>query len=487
MSFAEKNSWVQRGFQVIAMINSLAVLFILSIYAYGGFFSRYVADDYCEAVDLFQAQNVLDATLKAYQTWMNSYSLMLFVQFSEWGGIWGFRLMSGVTILLWVICLMWLISEIGKALGLRLSIAVKLWIAGLAIFLSLYQTSALFQILYWRTGLIPYTLPLAFFVGIAAFILWYARHAFQRSRALWSGTLCVGLVFFASGLGETTAALQIGLLAIAVPLVWLTRAEHQRKDVLTMLITALVFAVISMLIIAFSPGTSARLDIVMEQPPVFNPIKLSLRVFAITSHFLWDTLKVAPLPNLISIAVSFGILYFHTSNGSGNLLQTPLVRIRVAIVAVLVFMFIVVGFSFAPSTFVFNYPAARVRFAAHFVVTLSLIFEGGLFGILAGRLHLPIKADILKGLAVCLLGLLALYPLYTASKISGSMVEYQRFAIAWDERDAYIKKSVAEGAKDLVVVQLDSVGGVGEYKGEKSFWINVCAANYYGLDSLIAP
>jgi hypothetical protein len=155
--------------------------------------------------------------------------------------------------------------------------------------------------------------------------------------------------------------------------------------------------------------------------------------------------------------------------------------------AVLLFTFIVVGFSFAPSAFVRTYPVARARFAAQFVVTMSLILEGGLLGILASRLHLPVKVDILKGLTVGFLGLLTIYPLYTAPKISASMVEYQKFAIAWDERDAYIKKSIAEGAKDLVVIQLDSVGGVGEYKGNKSFWINSCAARYYGLDSLIAP
>jgi len=80
-----------------------------------------------------------------------------------------------------------------------------------------------------------------------------------------------------------------------------------------------------------------------------------------------------------------------------------------------------------------------------------------------------------------------LYPLRAASKVSASLVEYQKYAIAWDARDAYIKKSVAEGVKDLVVVQLDSMGGVGEYKGKKSYWINSCAARYYGLDSLIAP
>jgi hypothetical protein len=80
-----------------------------------------------------------------------------------------------------------------------------------------------------------------------------------------------------------------------------------------------------------------------------------------------------------------------------------------------------------------------------------------------------------------------LYPLHAASKVSDSIPEYRSYAIAWDARDAYIRKSVAEGAKDLVVVQLDSMGGVGEYKGRKSYWINSCAARYYGLDSLIAP
>jgi len=100
---------------------------------------------------------------------------------------------------------------------------------------------------------------------------------------------------------------------------------------------------------------------------------------------------------------------------------------------------------------------------------------------------LPIKADILVVAAVGLLGLLAIYPLLAASKISEPIHQYQSFATAWDARDAYIRKSVAAGAKDLVVTQLDSVGGVLEYKGNPASWVNVCAAQYYGLDSLIAP
>jgi hypothetical protein len=65
--------------------------------------------------------------------------------------------------------------------------------------------------------------------------------------------------------------------------------------------------------------------------------------------------------------------------------------------------------------------------------------------------------------------------------------EYRYFATAWDARDASIQQAIAEGATDLVVVQLDSIGGVGEYKGNEKDWINRCASRFYGLNTLRAP
>ena len=483
MGFLKGNGWVDRFFHGVAVLNGVAALCALAIYAYAGVFARYLSDDYCESAWLISSQNLIDATLKAYYSWLNSYSIMLFVQLIDWAGIWGFQIMSGVMILLWVAAMAWLSSGIGKSLSLRLNPAIHLWLAGLAIFLSLYQAPALYQILYWRTGMIPYTLPLVFFAGIAAYVIWYARFPYRKTRALWAGVVLFALVFFASGLGETTAALQIGVLVVAVLAVWLTRSEHGRRDILTMLAVSLIGAIVSILIIAFSPGTTTRLDSIMRQPPIYNPVELSLDVMVFTSQFVWDALKVAPLPNLVSIAIPLGIMYFNSSNGTG--ISSP--RLRLAALILLAFIFFVVGCSFAPSAFVRTYPAARARFAAHFVLTLGLILEGGILGLLLGRIRLPVKAEAAKFLVVVFLALSTLYPLQAASKVYASIPEYQRFAAAWDERDAYIRKSIAAGAKDLVVVQLDSIGGVGEYKGDRRFWINVCAAQYYGLDSITAP
>lgn len=489
MDFSKRNDWANRLFQIVASLNSLAVLFVLSVYAYGGLFSRYQADDYCESVYLLSSQNLLDATFKAYVSWLNSYSVLLFVQLIDWAGIWGFRLMAGVTILFWVLSLTWLFSEIGKALNFRLHSMTNLWFAGVAIFLSLYQAPALYQILYWRTSLIPYTLPLAFFILITAFVLWYARFPYRKPQAVWAGILCVGLVFFAGGLGETTSALQIGLLAIAVVVVWLTRKEHQRKDILSILAVSLAGAVVSILLLAFSPGTITRLNVITTRFPIYNPIELSLDVIVYTSQFLWDAFKVAPLPNLISIIAPLGILYYQLSDRQGNLPQVSSSRIRLTLVLFPVFMFIIIGCSFAPSAFVRTFPVARARFAAHFVLTLGLVLEGGLLGIFVSRIGLPVKAGLVKVVVVVFLGLLILYPLRASAKVYASLSENRAFAAAWDVRDAYIRQSVSDGARDLVVVQLEPIGGVGEYRGKTSgtIWINNCAAKFYGLDTLFAP
>jgi hypothetical protein len=90
-------------------------------------------------------------------------------------------------------------------------------------------------------------------------------------------------------------------------------------------------------------------------------------------------------------------------------------------------------------------------------------------------------------LASGLLILTFLYPVRAAIRISGLAPRYRTEASAWDARDRQIRQAVAAGATDLVVVQLDTPPGVQEYKGNEFFWVNRCAAEYYGLRSLRAP
>ncbi len=70
MSLAKKNSgWVS----LLFFIGVLSACVPLAVYAYLGTFSRYLADDYCASTYLYSSQNIVEATLRAYSLWGNSY------------------------------------------------------------------------------------------------------------------------------------------------------------------------------------------------------------------------------------------------------------------------------------------------------------------------------------------------------------------------------------------------------------------------------
>lgn len=148
---------------------------------------------------------------------------------------------------------------------------------------------------------------------------------------------------------------------------------------------------------------------------------------------------------------------------------------------------IAITVNFAPSAYAQSYPSARVRFPSVFLLTLMLIAAGSLLGYLLGQ-RKPLPASMLfHRLALAILLLACLYPVRAAVRIYDHVPEYRARAAAWDARDAYIRQAVAQGATDLEVVQLDTIGGVQEYKGNPAFWVNRCAAVFYGLNSLRAP
>jgi len=481
----ERNVFVVR---IVSILNVFAVLYVLSVYINGGFYSRYQADDYCNTVVLLSSANIFDAVIHAYNTWLNSYSILVVIQLIERTGLWGSHLVAAFTILIWVGGLTWLFSEIGKAARLNPDFWSNLWLAGLVVFLSFYQAPNLHQILYWRAAMVPYTMPLVFFVCNFALLLWYARLPFHKNRAIWVGCVSAFLVFFAAGLGETTGGLQVGLFFIAVLAAWMTKLHLRRADVWFILLISLAVAVISLLIIAFSPGTAIRLDTLSaKSAPVYNPILLSVRTASFTLHFILDVVKNLPLPILFALSMSFGVFYVVSFTEEKNAHQIPASHLRLAALAVPVFVFIAIGFSFAPSAFAQSYPVARARFAAHFILTLGVLLEGGLLGMLAARFRLPIRPNFARSVIILLLGLALVYPLHASTKLRHPMAVFQRWATQWDTRDAYIRQAVADGATDLEVEQLDTIGGVQEYKHDPNHWVNKCAAEFYGLQSLRAP
>src|SRR5689334_15090944 len=101
----------------VSRLAGLCMFVAVCVYMYLGIFSRYLSDDYCEAVYV-TVDSPFGAVLNRYMNgeWRaaNRYSNLLFVGFSEWLGPHNLQVITPLMILLWAIGLVWLIHEARK-------------------------------------------------------------------------------------------------------------------------------------------------------------------------------------------------------------------------------------------------------------------------------------------------------------------------------------------------------------------------------------
>ena len=154
-------------------------------------------------------------------------------------------------------------------------------------------------------------------------------------------------------------------------------------------------------------------------------------------------------------------------------------------IPILAFALIVAGF--APSVYGQAFPAERARFIGCLLMTAALMIEGACFGIVLA--HWKMRwLSMTTTLAMILLAISALYPLRAAWAVVQNKRPYYSFwSSVWDYRQAQIIADKSKGEKDIVTFRMYSIEGVGELQSDPKLWINVCAANYYGIHSISAP
>jgi hypothetical protein len=207
-----------------------------------------------------------------------------------------------------------------------------------------------------------------------------------------------------------------------------------------------------------------------------------------TAQFIWLTLRTLPLPSAVSIVIPFLLTYIYFSQNKQILSQIPSSQLWLTAVTIPAFLFIAIAFSFAPSAYAQSYPVDRARFPAIFLMSFSLCAEGGIMGILAGQTNVPLKLVYMETLGLLVLYLLPIYPLRAAFNIyNTAWPEYHYWSTAWDAREVQIFAEKSQGQVDIVVQQLPGIGYVKELDTRPNFWVNRCAAVFYGVRSLSAP
>lgn len=465
----------------IVMIFGVALFLAgLGLFAYLGYYNRYWADDWCYNADLKQLG--FWGTIKGY-TYIttyasNRYSLTLFSGLFYALGLFGVQVMTLLVIVSWSLGLFLILLNVQALLPYKFSRLQLGLITAAMVYYSIYLTPHLYQSMYWRSGLLPYTAAIA--LGIWTFVL----IAYQTSHPTLSVTKVIAaavITFLAGGFSEAGGATLAAVLAAYVVVAFWFRKRDWAKNSLPLAGVALVASILAIIFLIAAPTNAYRVGLYGKPTSL---LAFAGRVLYFTFDFIRFSFLDTPLPQLAFLAMMFlsGFIFFQQAAK----IETRQLLGLLLLIAVVTFLF--VAATYAPSAYIEKAPPApRTRVLSRFILTfgsgIGALFAGYYVRQFFGARWLEVAAIVL------LLGTYAYSGrsiLISAQKIS----LYSERAAAWDERDALILQSKADGIMEVNVRGIDglSVGGIRDFKEKKGvgFWINQCAARYYGVDNIYA-
>ncbi|HEX5836729.1 MAG TPA: hypothetical protein VFY26_02780 [Anaerolineales bacterium] len=466
----------------VLYLGVFTALVAVGLFGYLGTFSRYGGDDYCLSAFYFQDVDFISRMVQRYLGASSRYTNILFIGLADsLFGWYNVAVLPPLMLGLFVWGAYLFLEEVVRLASLGWNRLIILFLAALAVYLSVLQAPNLYETLYWRAGMTSHFAPLVFLTFLGAFLLKEIRLAGERKPSIWS----FGLGFFGAlvigGFSEPPVAVLIVILGLSILAVWLWGNPALRHARLSILVGTLAGALLSLALLALAPANSIRL----ETPPP-GLVELLIKSFQYPMEFIVDVFRSRPTPALVNFLLPLVLFYAYYSRQTRSFSGVSGKQTALLLFAAAVLTYLLIAASFAPSVYGQSFPVPRARFAGQVILTCGLMVSGALIGLLIAKSTVsPTVSTILRPLAVIVLLLLTLFPLRTASRLAAEVPVYQQRAQAWDGRDADIRALQAEGARDLTVPFLSSeiIQDLGDRSG---FRLNRCASILYGVDSIVA-
>jgi hypothetical protein len=462
------------------LLGNLVMLTGLALLAYLGFYNRYWADDWCYSADARQL-GTIPATLQYFETEgtgysSNRFSLTFFSALTEnMLGMFGNQLVATLTIVLWLGGLVWVGWNLSRLLK-PFPLSMILLAAGILLFYNLYLSPQRFQILYWRSGVLPYSTAVIFWILLLGFI---TQQMIAPKR--WFNYIVAPLAFITAGLGEISSTFIFSGTTLLLIGAWFYRKQMWAQKSLQTIFVTWLFLILGMIALIVSPSNARVANMDVKQSSLLSVPFTSL------SHgftFILLSLKGLPLPHAVFIGMmtSLGLLSVNERTTSLSLKR---VAVLLAFSALITYLLIVA--IQAPSAYFYSAtPDPRGQSLARFTLLLGLGFMAWIVGLWLAE-NISAKWLVIASAFVMLVGLA-----YTARTIKSIYSELDGFiyrAQVWDERDAIIAEAKAQGIMLVEVPAIDTgeihtrdmFGSTG--KGWTQFSEN-CGARYYGVDGL---
>lgn len=462
-------------FKRIVLVVGLIVLFGgLCLFIFLSYYNRYWADDWCYNAD-YRLKGFME-TLRGYfydTTYTPSrYSVTIFAGLLNIFEILGVQWMTPLTILFWVVGLVFLFRNIARLAGFQIDSALIAFISALIVYFSIYLTPHLYQSLYWRTGLLTYTTPLVLTTWLFVLI---TRQGLVTQPSNWETVLAGLLALLTGGCSEAGTTVLISALGIYIGVALIYRKQAWSQKTLIIALVSLACSIIALGLLIFAPSTLIR------KARYGAPTSLAdLPRLMFNYTYAFFVLSVKDYHHILIALIAGLIGFVYPVAGARSYKFSQYIWLDVAVVAVAVLL---VAAALTPSIYIEKgLPAPRTMIIPRFIAVIGFVVGGWV----AGSAFRDIwKAQWLQTSAVFLLAISFVFPAYTIVKLSDVVGIYAQRTQAWDVRETIIQQALHAGSARVTVTAIDGlpVGGIRDFdtKEKVGYWITQCAADYYGI------
>jgi hypothetical protein len=522
---------------------AILTCFVFSVglfsYALAGTTSRYLQDDFCYS-NILRGDNFF---IEQYNSYMhettysaNRFSLTLGMGLSELAGPGSVSVLPGLMLSAWLFGLYSLIRRISRQNILVSLNRLDAFIISEALALfTLSMAPNWIQSFFWRPGLFPYFAPLVTGTYLILLML-IAGQAAKWRRLLLLGVFLLAIL--TGGFSETAVCVEMVLLAVIFGISCLLNSTRRFMSLPAGI--ALLGSAVAMALLIASPTNAARLALsygaASSLPStIVNSLKGGIYFYLSTAY--------RPTLLYASALVFFSLLGLITSSRHEKP-PLSWKQFAIGLFASIVIAYLLTAAALAPSFYAeSSYPGNRALIIPRFVSILLATAAGFLTGnflsgwskdrmfsivvILAGvgiifinalwlsgmtkhffppaypdmrsflKLHIGFGV-ILVAVSTIFLGLVfikyktrvtltILVLIYLIQPgLMGARIIYEypilrQRAALWDWRQSQIITARDNGESDITVRALDSLVGLTDLSGDQKYWVNKCAAKYYGL------
>ncbi|MDP2778541.1 MAG: DUF6056 family protein, partial [Anaerolineales bacterium] len=473
-------------FRYIVWIGVLAMLAAIGMYVYLGTFSRYLSDDYCEAVRVNKSSSPVTAVIERYtaESWPRAtmrYSNLLFIGLSELIGKNNMPITIASMVLLWVASLVLCIHEIRKYLYINWFYQFDIFLGTTLGFFSLLQAPNLFQTIYWRSAMMTHFAPLVFGSILFAFLVKQAKRSENKFLSLPVYLFALAAAFIIAGFSEPPTITMLIALPLLMFVIWFWGKPPAKQRQLNLLLWTFAGAVLGLLAMILSPASRS---VVNEN--TMGIVAILSTSFLYSYLFIIDSLKTLPLPAFLSALIPFLLVWLHKQGNPSKLSHEKKRALFLMIIVTPFLVWLLIAAGFSPSVYGQGFPVERMRFLARTMMIAAYMSEGMWFGLLLNDLQFKYDRAFGQWAVLVIFAALAMvYPLRTLFNIyEFDVPEYRSRAELWDLRETYIIRHAGLGERDLVIPGFSGVYQIKELDSDPNHWVNKCAAQYYGVNSI---